>query len=171
MALGDEIITLADVRQYRDVDQGYDSQRFSGFLREVQETDLRQLLGDELWLDFFDNIGDTNYQRLIDGDRYEYAGEIIYYPGLKPFLIWAWLGKLPLEGNVHHTQSGDFSYMRETTMRPMGAESRQAKENYKKNSLIESNKIKLFLNQNNTDYPLWDDKDLRNQTNFQFDII
>ena len=171
MALGDELITLSNVRQYRDVDTQYDPVRFSAFLKEVQEHDLKELLGDALWLNFFENITDINYATLLNGVEYTYNNQTILYSGLKPFLVWAWLAKLPLEGNLHHTQSGDVSYLRDITASPSKSVMNQALENYKQNKLVERNKIIQFLNTNPNTYPLWESDYQQNTTNLQFDII
>lgn len=171
MALNDPIITLAEVRQYRDVDSSYDSTRFAGFLRGVQDQDLRELLGDALWYDMFITDFAAPYDVLIDGESYEYNNETIYYPGLKPFLIWSWLSKLPLEGNNHHTQSGDVAYLRDVTQAPSAKIMNQVKEEYKRNAAIEANKIIQYLNQKRSTYPLWDSKDKKNESSYQFEII
>jgi hypothetical protein len=171
MALNDELITITDVRSYRDVDSSYDSTRFSGFLKEVQEGELMDLLGDALWLDFFKNTADTKYAELLNGKEYTYQGETVLFPGLKPYLVWGWLSKLPLEGNVHHTQSGDVSYLRDVTANPSKSALSQAKENYKKNILIERNKIVQFLDTESATYPLWDYTGKQNESNYQFNII
>ncbi len=171
MALKDQIITIAEIREYRDLDAGFDPVRFNGFLQEVQNVNLQDLLGPELWYDLFTNIGVAKYVTLINGEAYTVLGETVYYPGLKPFLIWAWLSKMPSEGDVHHTQSGEVSYLREVTRTPSSSALNYARENYKKNMMIERNKIIKYLNEKNDIYPLWDDKSEKKITNLQFDII
>jgi hypothetical protein len=171
MALNDPVITIEDVRTLRDVDTHYSGTRFGGFLKGIQDGDLQELLGAELWLDFFTDITDTKYTTLIDGEAYTYQGETILYPGLKPFLIWAWLGVLPLEGNVHHTQSGDYAYLKDVTTSPSKAAMNQAKETYKRNMMIESNKITRYLNAKTSVYPLWNSTSQDNETRLQIDFI
>lgn len=171
MALGDELIDLTEIRKYRDVDAGFSSFRFSAFLKQVQEQDLKDVLGAELWLDFFKNSPDAKYQTLIDGEEYVSAGETVLYTGLKPFLVWSWLSKLPIEGNVHHTQSGDFSYLHDVTSKPTKAEIMHVKEDYKTSALIERNEIVRYLNENVSTYPQWNYKNKENRSSVQFDII
>lgn len=171
MALGQELITLDDVRNYRDVDKSYSTVRFSGFLKEVQEGDLRNLLGDSMWYEAFNTDFAAPYNVLLTGEPYTYNNETVFFDGIKPFLVWAWLSKLPLEGNVHHTQSGDVSYMREVTSQPNKAALSQAKENYKKNILIERNKIIQYLDTKSDNFPLWVPKNKQNESNYQFNII
>ncbi len=171
MALNDPLIALSDIREYRDVDVNYDPVRFTGFLNEVQNVDLRELLGDALWLDFFENLTDANYLLLLNGENYIYNGDTVHYPGLKPYLVWTWLNILPLEGNVHHTQSGDVSYLRDVTSPPSKAALNQAKENYKKNMLVEQNKIVQYLNTKSSEYPLWVGKRQTDQTGLNFSFV
>jgi hypothetical protein len=171
MALGQELITLDNIREYRDVDTGYSAVRFSAFLKQVQEQDLRNLLGEELWLDFFLNINDSKYQTLLIGEQYVENGETVLYNGLKPFLIWSWLSKLPIDGNVHHTQSGDYAYLHDVTAKPSKYEILQIKEDYKESALIEINNITRYLNQKSKIYTKWDSEDINNVTDFTFDVI
>jgi hypothetical protein len=171
MALGDALITLAEVRAYRDVDASFSSDRFAGFLKSVQEINLKQLLGDALWLDFFTNIADAKYVTLLNGENYTYNDETVYYPGLKPFLIWSWLINLPIDGNVHHTQSGEVSYLREVTQMPSKYQINQVLEDYKTNALNERNNIVQYLNTKRATYPLWNTDDEINITTHTIDII
>lgn len=171
MALNDKLITIADVRKKRDVDQDYSTDRFNGFLTEVQDGELQALLGSELWLDLFENTSDSKYQTLLNGEVYVYQGGNVYFPGVKDFLVWAWLNLLPLEGNLHHAQSGDVSYMREVTQAPSKAVVNQAKENYKVNMMRESNKVIQYLNTKYETYPLWDRTDKTEETSLTIDFI
>lgn len=172
MAIGAKLITITDVRTKRDVDTSYDETRFNGFLEEIQNNDLQELLGAALWLDFFKATPDSGvYDLLLNGEEYICQGETILYPGLKPYLIWAWLSVLPLEGNLHHTQSGDVSYLRDVTTSPNKAVLNQAKENYKRNMLVEQNKIVQYLNTKSSVYPLWNSTNQTDQTKMQIDFI
>jgi len=171
MAQNDELITLADVRKYRDVDSQFSSVRFSAFLKEVQDIDLQEFLGSTLWYHFFTNITDEKYQNLLNGEEYVDGTDTLYFDGLKPFLVWAWLVILPLENNVHHTQSGMVDYMHSNTRMPSSSAINQAKEVYKKNMIAEQNKIINYLNVKNDIYTLWNSKCKENGSSLNFDII
>ena len=171
MALGDLLITIDDVRGYRDVDISYSTERFNSFLKDVQENELKDLLGDALWLDFFKNITDAKYIDLLNGKEYTYNNQTILYQGLKPFLCWAWLLKLPLEGNNHHTQSGDFAYIHDTVSRPSKYEVMQVTESYKSSKIVQRNGVIRFLNENSQDYALWASSYENNSSDLAFDFI
>jgi len=171
MALNDQLITIADVRKYRDVDSNFSATRFAAFLKEVQDIDLYNFFGAALWYDFFTNISEVKYQALLNGEEYTDDNDTVYYQGLKPFLVWAWLVILPLENNVHHTQSGMVDYLRDHTRMPSSAAINQAKEVYKKNMLAEQNKIINYLNEKKETYPLWNQKCKGNTSSLNFDII
>jgi len=171
MALNDPVITLTDVRTYEDVDKEYSSTRFSGFLTQVQNKELRELLGDELWLDFFDNISDTKYQTLISGENYTENGETIYYPGLKPFLSFCMLLKIITKGDVFHTNRGNFQYNPETAQSAEKYTIQQTTGDYQLSIKFYENEVIKYLNQKTSTYTLWDAKRETDQTDFQFNIV
>jgi hypothetical protein len=171
MALNDEIITLSDVREYEDVDANYSTIRFSGFLKQIQNNNLRKLLGAELWLDFFNNISDAKYVTLINGEEYEFNGETILYPGLKPFLVFNMLTKIIIKGDVFHTNRGNFNYNPETAQPIEKIQLKETKGDYLISIKFYENEVIKYLNENTTTYPLWNGKRQSQETDFEFNII
>ncbi|MHA2367047.1 MAG: DUF6712 family protein [Candidatus Hodarchaeales archaeon] len=171
MALNDPIITISDVRQYEDVDQNYSSERFSGFLKQIQNNNLRKLLGAELWLDFFENISDSKYTTLISGENYSYNGETIYYPGLKPFLVFNMLTKIIVGGDVFHTNRGNFKYNPETAQPIEKYQLQEKKTDYLTTEKFYENEIIKYLNEKSSTYTLWNGKSQSNETDFTFKIV
>ena len=156
MALNDLLTTLAEVRTYREIDQNFSSVRFASYLKEVQDIHLKNLLGQSLWYDFFINISQDKYDKLLKGKTYVYNNETIYYPGLKPFIIWCFLLKNINEGNINHTNRGTLQFNPDTSVPAEKYQIQQTVGSYQLNIKTEENNIKRFLNQNYIDYPLWD---------------
>lgn len=156
MALGDALFTITDVRGYREVDANFSTVRFASYLKEVQEVHLKNLLGQALWYDLFIHITDTKYTELLGGKVYTYNLESIYYPGLKPWLVWNWLLKNIHEGNINHTNRGTLQFNPETAIQSEKYQIQQTIGAYQLNIKTEENNIKRFLNENYTNYPLWD---------------
>lgn len=170
MALNDKLITIADVRVYRDISANYDTTRFNAMLLEIENIDLRRLLGDEFWYDFFINISATKYQTLLTGESYTYNGETIYYFGLKLYLIWKVLTKIAIEANVHHGDFGNKSFIDPANL-PSKWEMNEVIEGYKSNALECQNNIIQYLNEKSSTYTLWDNKNQRSITSLTLDII
>lgn len=171
MALNDKIITISDVRTYRDLSANYSDSRFNAILLEVQNQQLRNLLGDELWLDFFLNITDSKYVTLKTGESYSYNSETVYFFGLKPYLIWSVLAIIALEGNVFFGDAGNKTFDELTAPKPAKWEINEIVEGFKTNAADQANNIIQYLNQKASTYTKWNSKNQSNITNKTLDVL
>lgn len=171
MALNDQLITIADVRGFKGVSVNIDTTDFSAYLKRVQNTGLRELLGDALWYDLFINKTETKYANLIHGCSWTYNSQTVYYNGLKPFLSYSWLILYGLEGNVQHTNAGNYTFDPETGLPLKTIDRNQSVSSYRTEQSIERNNILLFLNNNTATYTLWQSKSRENPTRNIIDFI
>jgi hypothetical protein len=171
MALNDQLITIDNVRDLKAVSINLDTADFDAYLKRVQDTMLKELLGDALWYDFFINITESKYVNLLNGTTYTYNSETIYYPGLKPFLSYSWLILYLTEGNINHTEAGNYQYDPATGLPLQAAQKRQGSGSYKTDQSKERNNILRYLNENDSTYPLWKGKRTDNPTQSIIDII
>jgi len=85
-------ITLADVKALHPTAE-LDGAVLEPHIQKAQDLDLRPVLGDVLYYDFMSKFlvtGDASYaiyQTLLNGGSYTYAGNTIYFDGLKPFMV------------------------------------------------------------------------------------
>jgi hypothetical protein len=239
------LTTINDVRKYRQLGKQLNSDNFEGRVREVQENELTELLGNALSYDLFNFLdngfssqagtftrqsitqftivgadlsawtsdyslrinsnvfvnvvsatfggADTiiivegydlpseittveysaqnKYIKLLNGESYSKNGDTISFNGLRPFIIWKFLAIFATDGNVKHSDTGNFSITSANFQNPTRAEIAAAKSTYLENSTREENRIIDYLNEKNTDFPLWEQKGNENIIDFDFIVI
>ena len=154
------IITLQDIKQLRPTAE-LDGERWEPFALEAQDQDLRPILGDGLFYDFMTkwyNTGDamySNYQNLLNGTNYTYNGETIYFDGLKPMMVYYTLARFVQNNPVNSTRYGVVTKLVNQSQ-PVDAQVlRQVVNELKSSAQTYKNQVDLFLNQNQTTYPLY----------------
>ena len=161
------LITISDVQVYRRIDPKFNADRFGAFVMDIQRVNLRQLLGDALYLDFFANISDTKYSDLRVGKDYTYNSQTIHYYGLKPYLCYLWLSIAAREGDLFLTNYGTI----QLNNNPQQAFERASERDriavqYIETATSYANDIVKFLNENAATYLLWVRSGESNKTNF-----
>lgn len=84
------IITLADIRKTRTVSNSIKEGKMNEFIRDAEMTDLRPLLGGQLYQDIVTNPTETargSYPDLLDGAIYTYSDFNYTHPGIKEVLV------------------------------------------------------------------------------------
>jgi len=154
------IITLQDIKQLRPTAE-LDGERWEPFALEAQDQDLRPILGDGLFYDFMTkwyNTGDamySNYQNLLNGTNYTYNGQTIYFDGLKPMMVYYTLARFVQNNPVNITRYGVVTKLVNQSQ-PVDAQVlRQVVNELKSSAQTYKNQVDLFLNQNQTTYPLY----------------
>ena len=110
------LINIQDVVKYRRIAPDFQQERFDAFLLQIQEINLRQFLGSQLYKLLIDAYPDNggNYSKLIDGCNYTYNGETINYFGLKPVLVYWWLAIATREGEMFLSDYGAVEFVNNT---------------------------------------------------------
>lgn len=118
-----------------------------------------------------DYKAENKYIKLLNGYTYTKDSETINFNGLRPFITWKLLAIFVADGNVKHSDTGNFSITSPNFERPTAAEINAAKSTYLQNSTREENNIIDYLNENSSTYPLWISKGNENIENFNFVVI
>lgn len=113
----------------------------------------------------------NTYIKLLNGATYTQDSHTVKFNGLRPFIAWKLLAIFTADGNVKHSDTGNFSITSANFDRPTSAEINAAKSTYLQNSVREENNIIDYLNENSTDFPLWDSKQEENTQDYNFIII
>ena len=158
------LITIADVQQYRQIDPKINSVKFSSFCQEVQRKNLRNLLGDSLYYAFMLDARTSGiYKDLLDGKVYD---NVQYY-GIKPILCYWWLAIATREGDLFHSTVGAIQF---TNNQQQSFETAKEKERiatgYMETAQGYANDCINFLNYYAASYPLWKSTTETNQVNF-----
>jgi len=111
------------------------------------------------------------YIKLLNGTTYTQDSHTVKFNGLRPFISWKLLAIFTGDGNVKHSDTGNFSITSANFERPTSAEINAAKSTYLQNSVREENNIIDYLNENSSYFPLWDSKQEENTQDYNFIII
>lgn len=162
------LITITNLRDYVDLQPTYDQERFDMYVRRAQRNQLRYLLGDRLYYDFWDKVAvEVRYQELRDGKTYQYNSDVIQYFGFKPFLLFHVAAILVYEGDLQLTEFGAQQY---TDNYSKHNNRRDIRNDFLAEAERYGNEIIKFLDKNYADFPLWDSKKYDNPTNSAFFI-
>ena len=140
-----------------DIPQG----RFDPYIIKAQELDLKPILNDVLYYDFitkFDNSADSmydEYQNLLNGTTYTYAGQTIEFPGVKPMLCSFVLARFIPMNQVNITRYGVVTKTNGQSEPTPAASLAYMANTMKSDAVAYQNQVIQFLEQNPTTYPLY----------------
>lgn len=158
------IITVDNIKEFRPLPNQLAPARILPYIMEAQQIDLKQLLGDALFLDFmtnYDNVSATydKYRDLLNGKTYSYGGQSIEHPGLVGFLAYSTLVRFTLNNQVNSTSFGVVQKEWEGSTPVSGDVLRQTVAELRSNALALKADIEKYLSANSTAYPLWAPQD------------
>ena len=122
-------------------------------------------------LTIIDYRSENDYIKLLNGTIYSKNGNNLKFNGIRPFITWKFLAVYISDGDVKHSDTGNFSITSPNFERPSNFAMNAAKSTYLQNSVREENNIIDFLNETSTLYPLWNFKKKENIENFNFIVI
>lgn len=171
------LITISDVQAFREISPNIKIERFDAFQMEVIKTNLKQVLGEALYFDFFDDFSEESpqtqkYIDLLDGKDYEYSGETIQYHGLKPFIIFHWLALFAREGDLFQASYGNVNFTN-NPQQPFQLSKDKDKivYNFLSKATEFQNEIIKFLNENSSEYSLWNGDDEKSSEQHNLIVI
>jgi len=166
------LITLQDIQALRPTAE-LDGVRWEPFCRESQDLDLRPILGDSLFFDFMTKFyvsGDasyTIYQNLLNGLSYTYNGQVIYYDGLKPFVVYNTLARFVQNNPVNITRFGVVTKVVNQSQTVDPQVLRQVVNELKSNAKSYENQIRQYLDNNVTTYTMYKGADVARNNSFR----
>lgn len=129
--------------------------RFEQIMLETENTELQDLLGLELYNDVVLNPTTTENARLIAGLSWEYGNATIKMHGLKYVLAYYFYANYIYESDLQDTFSGvKIHRFDESNDADKSRKDKQAKR-ARENSGKYWTEVKLYLDNNSSDYPLW----------------
>ncbi len=160
------IITIDNIREFRPLPASMQAARILPYIQEAQQIDLKNLLGDALYLDFMTKFDDsaqgatyTAYQDLLNGKSYSYAGQNVEHPGLVGFMAYSALARFFANNQVNATSFGVVQKEWEGSTPVSSDMIRQTVTELRSNALALRADIEKYLTANSTTYPLWAPKD------------
>jgi hypothetical protein len=130
--------------------------RYAAIELEVENSELRELLGTPLLQDLQQNASTALNVKLLDGTSFNNcAGNAIYHKGLRYVLAYLVYSRYISESLVSDTFTGFVQKTRQDSELLSDGRIRQLQEFSRKVAMSEWLTIKEYLNINSTDYPLW----------------
>jgi len=162
------LITITDVQAYRKIDPKFNQAKFDAFVRDIQRKNLRSLLGSALYYAFMNDDRTSGvYADLLNGKVYEYQGETIEYYGLKPYLCFLWLSIAAREGDLFLTNYGSVQFVNNQQQSfETAKEKEKIAAGYMETAQGYENDVIKFLNENSSDFPLWEGDTEKSTTQF-----
>lgn len=163
------LISISDVREYRQIDSKFNEIRFDAFCMEIQRTNLRNLLGGALYKAFMASDRATGiYYDLLNGKDYVVNGELVHFYGIKPILCYWWLSLATREGDLFLGTIGAIQFVNNQQQSFESAKEKQTiSAGYTSTAQGYANDLIEFLNANSSSYPLWSNSQSEvNRSNF-----
>lgn len=155
------IISPSNIYEFRPLAKDIPADRIMPYIQEAQQIDLKQLLGDALWLDFlnrFDVSADSKYavyQQLLVGSTYTYGSVTLENPGLIGYMSYMTLARFYANNQISATKYGLVMKLNDQSQ-PLDAKAVQnAITELRSNALALQNDIVKFLTANGTSFPLY----------------
>ena len=155
------IIAPTNIYEFRPLAKDIPSDRILPYIQEAQQLDLKQLLGDALWLDFltrFDQSLDAKYaayQELLVGSIYTYGEIQIENPGLIGYMSYMTLARFYANNQVNATKYGLVQKLNDQSQ-PLDSKAVQAAiTELRSNALALQVDIVKFLTNNGASFPLY----------------
>lgn len=98
------LVTIAKVQQFKQVSNSINTAKFNETVLQAQMTELYPLLGEELYYDLMNNIGD--YTDLLTGGIYTYQGITYTNVGLESVISHYWYAYHSFYGDQVDTAFG-----------------------------------------------------------------
>lgn len=98
------LVTIAKVQQFKQVSNSINTAKFNETVLQAQMTELYPLLGEELYYDLMNNIGD--YTDLLTGGIYTYQGITYTNVGLESVISHYWYAYHSFYGDQIDTAMG-----------------------------------------------------------------
>lgn len=152
------LIAKDDLSQYREISGNITKEKVDPLILDVHEFELRGFLGDDLYLDLLEKyLTDSDYQKLLDGENYEFASRTRRFTGIKSALCYFTLSLLVSEGSMHVTATGSYEKNPELATATSSAERQRVSNEYRERALSILNDARKYLDTKKTagKFSLW----------------
>jgi hypothetical protein len=148
------LLTFQQQQAYKPISQN-NKNKFDQLLSEVENCELRDLLGVALLQDLQTNPTNANNLKLLNGDSFDYCGNTIAHKGLRFVLAYLIHSKYIGEVYLTDTFSGIVKKKTEQSEPATEGEIRRLQEGSRKIALSEFEIIKEYLNSKSETFTKW----------------
>lgn len=150
------ILTWEQQQQLKPLSDSGES-KFEQICKEVEDSDIVELLGLPFAQFVDENQEDVNVLKLIEPTLYTTScGYDVKHKGLRYVIAYLVFSRYVYESSINDSYTGMVRKNREESISLSEGEVRRLSEQAKKQALTAFDSIKDFLNSNYTNYQLWD---------------
>lgn len=162
-----KLITKDDIDEFFKLSKNLDLEKLNIAIITAQQNDLEPVIGSALYLFLNENPDDSKVQDLVQGKTYTYHSETIYFRGIRAQLSAYAFARFVRDNEVNHTRAGmktKISDQSETVDNPQT--NQRVRDAFSRAKKYEEDTLR-FLDQNRSDYPLFESGSLRGSTRNQ----
>ena len=157
-----KLITLADISAVKSISLNTNEvKQINPHILEAQNFDLRDLIGDEFYLDLIANIGD--YTLLFNGGTYTHNGKGYYLDGIKQYLVYCTYARYTANSGIIATPTGMVAKTSQYSDQVSEKTIARIVEQARSGASFCENSIRLFLDRKRVDYPFWSNCEIINK--------
>lgn len=150
------LLTIAQQQLIKKISEN-NTQNYDQITKEVEEIELRDLLGIELLQDLQGNPSSTMNVRLLDEYSFENCnGNTIKHKGLRHVIAYFNYARYVNDSYIADTFTGIVEKNRQETTRASEGVLNRLRNESRRVAMKEWEVIKEYLDLNSDDYPLWD---------------
>lgn len=156
------LISYNDIRDFNPLSGNINfNKEVNSFILDAQEYDLRNFLGDNLYLsllaDFEGHPSLQIYEDLFNGSTYEISGCKYKHEGVKSILINHAYARYLAHSNMTHTATGMVTKLNQYSDPISSKELTRLIEQARAKAAACEQRVERFLCDKSNDYPLWAD--------------
>jgi hypothetical protein len=162
------LITVQQIADFKQMTTNINEAKLiTPYVLEAQELDLRSMLGDEFYIalydDYFSSPSLETYSDLYNGSTYTYQGKTYKHEGIVAVLVNFSYGRYLQNAGVHSTAFGFKRKLNDASESVSESTMARMISQAKSQAVIYQERVKLFLDRNASDYPLWNSCDASNR--------
>lgn len=156
-----KLITVEQISPFKSITHNLNSVKvLDPHIVAAQDLDLRAFLGTELYLDLLDDFEQSPslsvYSDLYNGSTYQYQNRTYDQPGIVAILAHFTYARYVQTSNIQSTKSGLVQKTNSEDSQPLTEKAiSNIVQQAKSTAIVYQERVKLFLDRNSTDYPLW----------------
>jgi hypothetical protein len=156
MPLLDLLIDKGIINNYAQLALNIEDRFLQPHIRAAQNIDIEPLLGNEFYYDMVQNRDNDNYKALLNGGNYTYQNRTYYFDGLRAAIACYAYARYAQNANVVSTPFGMQTKSAQEYATTASNKDVQGVCNEKRNEGLKYlSDCLLFLNRNESTYPLW----------------
>jgi len=157
---------------HRTISQSlYNNGNLNQHISDAQFVDVQKLMGIDFFNDMLRNSTDTKYSKLLDKSDYNYKGKTYTNVGLKSVIVFYAYSRYLMFGSNVQTPFGLVQKQGNNSQEISFAEKKMMSKMNEQTAYNYWENVRLFIERNKEDYPLWKDNCIVQHQSFRISKI